>query len=510
MRLNEYRRLIPYIIVSIVSTIYFAILQYPLAFPDPDSFYHVRIVEQIYHFGLLRQFPWLSVTALADNFTDHHLLYHLALLPWLQWFEPVIAVKLGHLALLIVLSCLLVYCLRAWRLPYAAWAVLFLYTISPFIFRINLIKATPLALILWLGIVMALLKTRYRLAGFLTALYTWAHGGFILALVASIVVWLAGSISKSYQEKRLILADPRGIWWVLGGMILGFMVNPYFPNNVGFIWEQFVQIGVINYRDIISVGAEWYPYKPQDLLSATSILAMGIALAILLSVKHWRTYVKEPKIIVWLLFSAMWLVATLRSRRYVEYLVPSIWLWMCYILLPYIQSGEWRRPLQALKLHLGKLYIPLVCYFAFAVPFGSVQSLIGTYQDFAKAQSVHTFAPASNYIRTHAQSGSIVFHTDWDDFPVLYFHNPESYYIVGLDPTFMYLYDRNLYQQWRDIADGQIREQVADTIYNDFKAEYVFIDRRSKNQLLNAFLYRDPRVRLEFEDVNTRVYHIIL
>lgn len=39
----------------------------------------------------------------------------------------------------------------------------------------------------------------------------------------------------------------------------------------------------------------------------------------------------------------------------------------------------------------------------------------------------------------------MVFQTNWDDFPRLFFYNSASVYTAGLDPTYLQLYDAELY-----------------------------------------------------------------
>ena len=45
------------------------------------------------------------------------------------------------------------------------------------------------------------------------------------------------------------------------------------------------------------------------------------------------------------------------------------------------------------------------------------------------------------WLSKNADKGELVFNTDWDDFPKLFFYNPDFAYVSGLDPT--YLVDKN-------------------------------------------------------------------
>jgi hypothetical protein len=462
--------------------------------------------------GLLFQFPWLQYTSLAQVFTDHHLLYHLFIIPWLQWFNPIVSVKIVQVIGSVGLCVLLLYILRRWQLPYRIPAVLFIYTITPFLIRLNLVKATPFALIITYSITLALLHKKYWWSLALSIVYTYVHGGFVIAVVVATIIWCAETITLSLRNRRLLLGDPRGIFSTLFGIMLGLVLNPYFPHNLNFYWQQLVQIGLINYQDVIAVGAEWYPYAPANLTGAISLLLITVICAAIIMIQQRQRYARDTTAVALLLLGVFFLIATLRSRRYIEYCVPFLWLWACYMILPYIQSRAWRPGLLSLKQQFGRWYHIFILYFVVTVSFTVGRGVVLAYQNVTvDVFPVTKYQTASAYITEHTQPGTIVFNADWDDFPMLFYHNPAAYYIVGLDATFMYLYNPELYLLWRDLTTGKIKSNLAATITQHFKADYVVIDRHDNaTQLFNAYLQRDPNIRLEFEDSDSRVYHILL
>lgn len=498
--------------VAVVSAVYFSWLQFTsgftqLGFADPDSFYHTRFAVQLSTTGLPDMFPWLQFTTLADKFTDLHLLYHVLLWPFVTWLDPAVGAKVLQVLLLVGLSISLLAILRRWRVPYAPFAILVLYTVWPFVIRINLVKATALAMIILLWIVCTLLAKRYRWVIVLTALYTWAHAGFILALITATVIWFALSMATSARAGRLQLADPRGVIAVCIGIIFGIVINPYFPANVGVYWQQVVQIGLVNYQSVVGVGAEWYAYPLSDLVGTTSLLMIVVICGLVLMIRQWAKYIKDPVALSLWLLAVIFFVATLRSRRFVEYFVPFMGLWAMYVVLPYLESGQWRQDWRRFYAQVGKIAFVLTAYLLITLPLGAARAVWLSHKDLQGMFPISTYQAASEYIATHAQPGDTVFHVNWDEFPMLYYHNPNQYYIVGLDATFMYLRDPDLYQRWRSVAAGELKSQSAQIIMQEFGAQYVFIDRQDKSQLLNAYLYRDPNVELVFEDDNTRVYY---
>ena len=77
----------------------------------------------------------------------------------------------------------------------------------------------------------------------------------------------------------------------------------------------------------------------------------------------------------------------------------------------------------------------------------------------------------------------------WFFFPQLFFWNSHNVYITGLDPTYMSLYDLELYELWRAIGGGRL-ERPSQAIRERLGAEYVADDnsRRTPVMLHRAIL----------------------
>ena len=106
----------------------------------------------------------------------------------------------------------------------------------------------------------------------------------------------------------------------------------------------------------------------------------------------------------------------------------------------------------------------------------------------------------------NSPEGSIVIHSDWDDFPVLFYHNSHNYYIVGLDPTFMYEYDKDLYWKWVDLTTGKEVKNVYQVVKNQFNASYIIIekDHLGMDRIINGSL----GFELIYEDNEAKIYQV--
>ena len=82
---------------------------------------------------------------------------------------------------------------------------------------------------------------------------------------------------------------------------------------------------------------------------------------------------------------------------------------------------------------------------------------------------------ACEWIAANTPAGARIFNTDWDDFPMLFFYNPGNTYIAGLDPTYLYDRDPELWKMYKDITLGD-EENPAPLIRDRFGSEYVFTD----------------------------------
>lgn len=500
-----------YVVSAFGALVLGIVMQWGNTFADPDSFYHVQITWQMLQHGMVYQFPWLYYTDLAQQFTDQHLLYHLLMAPWLYIVSPMVGAKIFQVVLIVALALFFHLWLRRWKTPYALVALFVLFGITPFCIRMNLVKASTLAVLCCYAILWCLLERKLIWAAVLTLIYTWIHAGFILAVICAGAVWLADSIVLSVQRKTFRLASVRTLIIIVTVCAAGVIVSPYFPYNLGFLWQQLVQIGILNYAATIEVGAEWYSFPATELIAVESVLLIGVVSTIVVSVWQWRKYTVDRTYWTLVILSVAFGVITLRSRRYVEYLTPILWLWGCYILLPYLTSQPWQELRRKLKLDLGWLYTALVIYFSVTIPFTVGKSYALAYGDLHNDQAspIEKWGAASAYIAQHSQPHAIVFNGMWDQFPELYFHNPNNYYIIGLDPTFMFLHDRDVFQKWLDISAGKSKNNTAKDIIGIFHAQYVVIDPKAdRTKLLEAYLLRDPKVDEVFKDDDSLVFYI--
>lgn len=477
---------------------------------DPDSFYHAKMAKLIGQNGLVKDFPYLPFTTLKDGYIDHHLLYHFYLAPFVKIFPPLVGVKIGHILLASLMIWFFYYLLNQLKVGGAFWYTIFLLLIEPFIFRISLVKAQPLSLlILFLGFYL-IINRRYFGLALLSFIYVWSYGGWFLILILAIIYVLAESfevailqLRQNWLLKIINFSQSKTDWLnkfyifgcgfiknifsgqnlklifsVLGGLVLGLVINPYWPTNLEFYWIHIIKIALVNYQGSISVGAEWYPYKTADFF-INNLLPFSLAfVALAIFLNHHKKFdvVVKYSLVLFLIF----VLATIKARRNIEYLGPLAVIFSALVFSRSLAIGEFKEDWQVFKKIIKKMFfndwsikiwlialsVVLVTLVAYWLPYQTKKAL-------DQGFNYNYLESASEYLANNSQAGDIVFHSDWDEFPLLFYHNSKNYYIAGLDPTFLYLADPGLYQKWVDITRGQRYKDLYDIIKNDFKAKYV-------------------------------------
>ena len=62
---------------------------------------------------------------------------------------------------------------------------------------------------------------------------------------------------------------------------------------------------------------------------------------------------------------------------------------------------------------------------------------------------------AGHWLKTNTSEKSVIFTSNWSDFPVLFYDNTQNYYLFGLDPVYCYAYDTDVWNRWVAVVSGQ-------------------------------------------------------
>ena len=527
---------------------------------DFDGYYHIRwsrlLWENFTGFHLLPpKFTWLPLTSLNSNsYVDHHLLFHILNIPFTWFGDLTTGAKASAIiwATLALFACF--WLIARYRLPHPLiWLLALLASSAPFVYRLSMAKAPPLSIIFMVAGIYLLFEEKYKWLTLLGFLYVWTYSLFP-TLLAAALFW---TLAVAWAEERF---EWRPLAFTSGGVLAGFIINPYFPKNFTLFFEHLVtKTGGF----AVAVGTEWYPYDSWELMinSFVALLAMFVGYVAF----DWHERKQAMRPLFFLLFSTLLLVASLRSRRFVEYWPPFAVLFAAFSLQPLLagmgravgrlpddvmdelqvffdrpsveaerRRADWLNEAEfavvgaALGMLLyyviyqGKIgagvaggrVLAVLTIKVVAVGFCLVAGVIA-YALWRRRESAVALVPllltvvlcsnltamagsiaddqgrdyykaGAEWMRQNIPAGERVFNTDWDDFPRLFFFDPQHNYVSGLDPTYLYTQNPELSKLYENITLGK-ENDPGPAIRDKFGARYVFTDNQ---KIHDNFLYQ--------------------
>lgn len=458
-----------------------------------DGYYHARMALLIRQQGLTPSFEWLPMTILnGESFYNHHLLYHV----YLSLFagrDPVIdagrsmtqGIKMASVVMPALTFIAAWWLLRSLKVRWAAVWTLGLFAVSEaFLYRMSMPRAQSASLLVLVLGLYALFSRGYWLLLPLGFLYVWLYDGFPLLLATGVVY-----VTATWLTER------RFPWQALAfpavGIALGLILNPYFPQNVTFIINHLLpKISDSTTR----VGNEWYPYRTWTLVENSGFALVAFVLGML--AWSWRKERIDRVGLTLFLLALLFGFLLLRSRRFVEYF-PAFALLFSVVSIAGL--FEERMAGRTYRRALAPAVLLLFLLGPLALTLGQARDSVG------RSKSADQYAQAAIWLADNAEPGEIVFQTDWDDFPRLFFYNARNIYTVGLDPTYLELQDAELFADWRAVTRGEV-EQPGEVIRDRFRASYVFTDLNHDEFLEQAS--RDPLLQELYRDQYAAIFAV--
>ena len=456
-----------------------------------DGYYHIKVAELTRQQGLPLAFPWLPLTILDEHgYSDHHMLLHVLQAPFTLLAELDVASKWAAVALATLACGTFYFVLVGFGVRYPfVWLLVLFAASAPFLYRMSMARGQSLGLAFQLLAMSLILKRRPVGLGIVAVLFVWAYNAFPLLLVLVLLGLLTHYLVDGTLEYPLVLGA--GI-----GVACGLVVNPYFPQNVLLLWDHIVpKLFVVDYAT--SVGGEWRPYNSWAFLTLSlgAHLAYGSAI-FLTNREDWR---RDAPRLFFFLATTLYVVLLFKSRRFVEYYPPIAVLFLA------ISVREWLRTLDVRAIAWTDRKIGGLIAASLVLAAGLQTTVQAARHDIQRLPSSEAYQGAAEWLAHNTPQEARVFHTDWDDFPRLFFFNTHNTYIVGLDPDFMRLKDPEGYKRWKDITRGKVR-LPARVILQRFGCAYAFTD--NKHQKFIALADRDPRMQKVYADRHTTVYRV--
>lgn len=502
---------------------------------DWDGYYHIRWSEMLWQSLSqgkgLPSFEWLPLTVLNPaQYSDQHFLFHLLQIPFLWFFEPVMAAKVAAVVFSTLAVSSVYWLLHRYRVDYPlVWLAAIFTCANMFYYRMSMAKAPPLTIIISVIGIYLLFERKYIWLLPLMFAFVWTYSLFPLLWFAAIM-W---TIIIAWNERRF---EWRPIAYTTAGMVAGNIINPYFPNNLYLFTEHFWTKFKVGSDFAVSVGGEWYPYTGMELLTHFPVALIAMLIGYILFMP--RNAKLPEKATFFLMFATILLAAQFRSKRFAEYFPPFAILfgafsWQAFRstqkhelpddvraeLEPFldvdkgiVKQDRWALARLAAAWTIG---IALTAYFMFNVVgfryFGyNEPGLVGTISDNETNDRYSRAMAWAQQVGPDGQSnipaGARIFNANWDDFPKLFFLNTRNTYVYGLDPNYLYSQNPDLYKLLLDITNGKTAD-AGPVIREKFGADFIFADAKENDDMIAKAL-ESGWADMAYEDDEARILKI--
>jgi hypothetical protein len=301
------------------------------------------------------------------------------------------------------------------------------------------------------------------------------------------------------------------------------VINPYFPLNFQLMLEH-VKTKMTASDFSTKTGQEWYSYSSWEFLVNSLIACVAMVIGYIAFEPGDRKRAHHS--LFFLLFSTVLMIMTMRWKRIAEYWPPFAVMFSAFALQPWLLGARSTFTrlsddiLDELQPFLDRTEssTPLedddsqalgraILLATVAVALGAVLflNLHATIKDITGSQRHDYYRAGAEWMRANLTPGQVIFNTDWDDFPRLFYYDPGHAYVSGLDPTYLYDKDPALSQLYDRITLGE-EEDPGPLIRDRFGARYVFTDNSHDDFFDNA--KASGWFEIIYEDRDCMVLHI--
>jgi hypothetical protein len=458
-------------------------------FSGVDAYYHVQISEIMRDHGLvLNGFPWADCSVWRDNFFDKEWFFHVFLIPFLYLGK----LEGGKTAILV---CVFLICmawgilLKSLKIKHIFFFLILMFCCTGYGFasRFIMCRAHLLSTVILPICILCIIAQRRIFLFFISLIYSLTYVGawqvIPLALIFDLL-WIF--YNKQFKVKKVMF------FYAFAGILVGILVNPYFPNNLnGLFVQNFVVLKTAwlgSKEAEIHLGNELYP------ISAVRLFSQFLPYFILLFITCGNLYKNRKKLdinVIYLgILSVIYFFLMVKAVKFSDY---SVAVGVTFIAAFWDKKAFDIREKLKYWFVIWAIIYATVIYYA-ASTFLEVKGMPDRYD----VQYYGATQWLVNELKTNNRGsvinpGKIVYTGGWDDAPMLFYGAPQYRYLVFLDPCFMYAFSPEKYRSWQRISDGKALYPVF-LIKQEFNADYVFLT--SKYTKLAELLEKSPNAML--------------
>lgn len=494
-------------------------------FSGDDVYYHAKhaaLMAQSGNLTLIK--PWLEFHFFNYAPVDPWWGFHLGLALFISLFGQVLGVKIfaSFLAALVFLAFYLI--LGKLKIKDAwFWTFLLFAASSIFSYRLFLERPHLLSLAVFPLAIYFLIKNKNFWLFVLALVYALSYH------LAPLIILLAGLyiLVEAYHKRRINL---KPLIASAGGVLAGIIIH---PNSLNYLYVIYVHLGRVLFLRLagvdLNIGGELRLLDFKIFLSGNflailfSLTAASLFLALRgkIAEKNSRNLISGDFLF---LYTSLWFMVALLVPRAVEYWLPAA------VLFAALVAGEAAAEYSRIKKFISeKVNLKIIIFFLItAAAVVIFNNLAGLYFSFSAKRvdvSGENFKQANLWLKNNTLEGSIIFYDHWDMWPLMFYYNDYNRYIIGMDPTFLYEYDKRTYWLWRSLTsyglacdrrapclDLSLSQQINSApgaIKNVFQAKYAVTANNPPGNLVKTLNSLRASAKLVFKNRNLLIYEIL-
>jgi hypothetical protein len=470
-----------------------------------DSLYHIKYAWLLWNEGAIRSFPWLQGTIFRDAWVDHQFLYHLLLIPF-TWIGDLRLAARAAGAFWASAAIYSVYLLiremgeagSQWRRWAWVWPLVIAASSHTMLYRLTNTRVQAVCVVFMMAAIMLQEKGRYRYLLPLGFLFAWLYHGSVILIPLTLLY----AASCLIIERRLIWSP---VVYACAGLALGFLINPYFPDSIGFLIRHLPDVAGSGTG--VPPSAEWVSYASWDLFQTTrgAWLLLLVGVLMMTFYRHGLT----RRTLFHFLACCMMLVLFLKVRRFVEYWPLFVALFSASVIQEV--SGEVAASVERIapadtqgRRVMRLAFLSALCLVLACV---AVLNAIRTGYDIAANAPIDRFANASAWLKANTPRHSVVYNGQWDTFPDLFFHNHHNLWVAGLNANFTYFLEPRLWLLYKNVSDGYV-EDTARYLKQAYRADYA-LTLKKEGGLMRLAAAPQNGLMPVWEDRQTAIYRLL-
>lgn len=322
-----------------------------------------------------------------------------------------------------------------------------------------------MAISLMILTIYCLQKRKYIFLGIISFIFVWLYSGFIIQLF----IILAYVIIEKALSKRL---DYKIILYSFGGTLAGLIINPYFPDNIFFLYAQIFQVNLLS--NLYNV--EWKPWTFLEFIKNNILILVYLIASLFFLIKNKKINLNKA---FYLFLALFFVIYTVKTRRMHEYLVPFSVLLLAFLFNDYFDKIN-KKYFNLIK-SMALIFLILIASFNF----------IALRKEIINNNFLHNYENCAEWTKKNIQKNSLVFNNAYT-FTYLFFKNADLRYTHGMDLTYSYLYNAEEFERYMGILQGRLNDN-ADWIILDYSPDYVFSGKLKQDIKLYEYIVKHKK-----------------